>query len=224
MPRSRWPHWYRAAVMSISCANLFTRSIYCDTSGPAPRQGRGPGQPVVLAVHEVRGGGFLLLLNPTYSTEFQLIGGVLILQTLPAVLYGLATAWFHRGALILGMVVGLAYGTWMLYGTPQLSATGKVLVAHFGGSSIRCPSWAGLQLFVYIGVIALLANTAVAVVGTLVLSCSGCRPAGMPRGRRTSKPTRTTSRWTAWTTCSTVRPDDRRARPALLTCSTVDRE
>ena len=77
---------------------------------PAPGLGQGgaPGQPVGVAVHEVRRGrGRPAALPPQYSTDFQSIGGMIVLQTMPAVFFGLLTGWFHRGALIAGMLVGL---------------------------------------------------------------------------------------------------------------------
>ncbi len=44
----------------------------------------------------------ILALDPQFSIDLQLIGGVIILQTLPSVGLGLMTRWFHRGALIAG--------------------------------------------------------------------------------------------------------------------------
>lgn len=160
-----------AAVMSIASANLFTRSIYCEYFRPraSGREEARVGRWASLFM-KFGAAAFLLLLTPTYSIQFQLIGGVLILQTLPAVLFGLATGWFHRGALLAGMVVGLGWGTWMLYQSPSLSPTGQVVQAHFGGST-----WALSKLglssgsSVYIGLLALLANLVVVVVGTAVL-------------------------------------------------------
>ena len=38
----------------------------------------------------------ILLIDPQFSIDLQLIGGVIILQTLPAVALGLYTRWFHK--------------------------------------------------------------------------------------------------------------------------------
>ena len=46
--------------------------------------------------------GFALALNRTFSINLQLLGGIWILQTFPAVVIGLFTRWFHRIALIMG--------------------------------------------------------------------------------------------------------------------------
>ncbi len=45
---------------------------------------------------------FILLINPQFSIDLQLLGGAIILQTLPSVMLGLYTRWLHRGALIAG--------------------------------------------------------------------------------------------------------------------------
>ena len=50
-----------------------------------------------------------------------------ILQTLPAIVFGLFTRWFHRWALLAGWAAGMIYGTVTAYGsctacTPARSA------------------------------------------------------------------------------------------------------
>ena len=45
---------------------------------------------------------FVFFLDRTAAINFQLLGGIWILQTLPAVVIGLYTRWFHRWALLLG--------------------------------------------------------------------------------------------------------------------------
>jgi SSS family solute:Na+ symporter len=160
-----------AAVMSISAANLFTRSLWVDFFRPraSAREEARVAQWASLVV-KLGAVGVIVLLDPTFSVEFQLIGGVIILQTLPAVFLGLMTGWFHRWALVAGTVVGLAVGLVMLYQIPQLSLTGSVIKPHFGGSTyplafLGIPSRAG----VYVGLVALLVNLVVVVVGTVVL-------------------------------------------------------
>ena len=71
----------------------------------------------------------ILVLDPQFSIDLQLIGGVIILQTLPAVVFGLYIRWFHAWGLLAGWAVGLAAGLYMLYDTPN-AVSGK---AHFGG-------------------------------------------------------------------------------------------
>ena len=41
---------------------------------------------------------FIVFVDPQFSIDLQLIGGVIILQTLPAVVIALYTRWLHRWA------------------------------------------------------------------------------------------------------------------------------
>ncbi len=193
---AQFPHWFAgvafaaigigalvpAAIMSIAAANLWTRNVYKEflrrdaTPAQEARQAK-------LASLVVKFGalGFIVFVDPQFSVDLQLIGGVIILQTLPAVVIGLYTRWFHRTALVLGWAAGLAYGLFLLYGIPN-PANGK---AHFGGSALALGrlSVAGWHPFggsvttVYVGFVALLVNLVLATVGSVVL-----RAARVPAG------------------------------------------
>ncbi|MFE6610025.1 monocarboxylate uptake permease MctP [Amycolatopsis sp. NPDC057786] len=162
-----------AAIMSIAAANLWTRNIYKEyikknaTPGEEAKQAK-------LASLIVKFGAvaFILFIDPQFSIDLQLIGGVLILQTLPAVAISLYTRWFHRWGLIAGWVVGIGWGLVMLYNIPN-PATGK---AHFGGSALKLGDlsifgWhplSGSQLQIYVGFVALIANLLIAVIFTVI--------------------------------------------------------
>jgi SSS family solute:Na+ symporter len=161
-----------AAIMSIAAANLFTRNIYREYLRPhaSPAEETRVSKLASLTI-KVCAALVVLLLNPRFSTDLQLIGGVLILQTLPAVALGLHTAWLHRWALVAGLAGGLATGLLLLYQTPQLGADGTSVVrAHFGGASWPLSRF-GLDTgqSVYIGLLALAVNLVVALAGTAVL-------------------------------------------------------
>ncbi len=100
-----------AAIMSIAAANLFTRNIYKEylKKDATPQQ---EAQVAKIASLVVKLGAVaaILFLNPQFSIDLQLIGGVIILQTLPSVALGLYTRWLHRGGLIAGWVAGMAAG------------------------------------------------------------------------------------------------------------------
>ena len=53
----------------------------------------------------------MLALDKQFAINLQLLGGVWILQTFPAMVFGLYTRWFHRWALLVGWAVGMVYGT-----------------------------------------------------------------------------------------------------------------
>lgn len=103
---------------------------------------------------------FVLTMDKTVAINFQLLGGIWILQTMPALVGGLFTRWFHRWALLAGWAVGMVYGTLAAYGVA--SPTQK----HFGGSAKEIP---GIGEIGYIGLTAFVMNVVVTVVLTFVL-------------------------------------------------------
>ena len=56
---------------------------------------------------------FIVFVPTTYAIQFQLLGGIWIIQTLPAVMLGLYTRWFNDWALLIGWAVGTVAGTAM---------------------------------------------------------------------------------------------------------------
>ncbi|MFI0814490.1 monocarboxylate uptake permease MctP [Streptomyces sp. NPDC021098] len=150
-----------AAIMSIAAANLFTRNIYKDFLRPdaTPAQETKVSKLTSLLV-KVGALAFVLTMDKTVAINFQLLGGIWILQTFPSLVGGLFTRWFHRWALLGGWAVGMVYGTLAAYGVA--SPTQK----HFGGSSDEIP---GIGEIGYIGFTAFVLNVAVTVVLTFVL-------------------------------------------------------
>lgn len=178
-----------AAIMSIAAANLFTRNIYKEYLRPhaTPAEETRVSQITSLVV-KLGALACVVFLDPQFSIDLQLIGGVVILQTLPAVALGLVTRWFHRGALLAGWACGMGTGLWLLYLIPN-PETGR---AHVGGSAFPLDRF-GLdtQASVYVGLLAVAVNLVVAVVLTVVLRAArvpdgGDRtaPGGLRRGRR----------------------------------------
>ncbi len=60
---------------------------------------------------------FILFLPTQYALDLQLLGGLWIVQTLPALVFGLFTVWFRAEGLLLGWAVGIGWGT--LHGVEQ---------------------------------------------------------------------------------------------------------
>jgi SSS family solute:Na+ symporter len=155
-----------AAIMSIAAANLFTRNIYKEYIKPdATDAQEARVSKISSLVVKVGAVLFILLIDPQFSIDLQLIGGVIILQTLPSVALGLFTRWFHRGGLIAGWVAGMGAGLLMLYNIAN-PATNH---AHFGGSAFPLEKL-GLdtKITLYAGFIALIVNLVVAVLGTVI--------------------------------------------------------
>jgi len=170
-----------AAIMSIAAANLFTRNIFKEylKRDATPAQEANVSKIASLVV-KVGAVAVILLIDPQFSIDLQLIGGIIILQTLPAVALGLYTRWFHRWGLVAGWVAGMGLGMWMLYQIPN-PATKHL---HFGGSAFPLKKWfdptsLGLNAgtTVYIGFIAVVVNLLVAAIVTLL-----CRAVKAPDG------------------------------------------
>ncbi|SFW54678.1 monocarboxylate uptake permease MctP [Amycolatopsis australiensis] len=162
-----------AAIMSIAAANLWTRNIYKEyiRKNATPQEEAKQAKLASLVV-KLGAVAVIILIDPQFSIDLQLIGGVLILQTLPAVALALYTRWFHRWGLIAGWVVGIGWGLIMLYGIPN-PANGK---QHFGGSALALGNmsifgwhpFAGSQVQIYVGFVALIANLVVAAIFTVI--------------------------------------------------------
>src|SRR4051812_30503359 len=150
-----------AAIMSIAAANLWTRNIYRAFINRDATHAQEAKQAKVVSLL-VKFGAlvFVLALSKDFAINLQLLGGVWILQTLPAIVVGLYTGWFHRWALLAGWAAGMAWGTWLAYGVASPTQQ------HFGGPLVTFP---GTQTKVYIALVAFLLNLLVAVVLTVVL-------------------------------------------------------
>jgi SSS family solute:Na+ symporter len=103
-----------AAIMSIGAANLYTRNIHREfiNANPTDKQEAQMAKWVSLVVKF--GALIFIVFVPTqFAIYLQLLGGILIIQTLPAVMLGVYTRWFDDWALLLGWAVGMATGTAM---------------------------------------------------------------------------------------------------------------
>jgi len=154
-----------AAIMSIAAANLFTRNIYREWFKPSatPSEEAKVGKVVSLVVKFVAL-VFVLTMDRQNAINFQLLGGIWILQTFPAIVFGLYTRWFHRWALLGGWAVGMVYGTIAAYNVVKPTPDGGV--QHFAGSVALIP---GLAQLGYIALTSFAINVIVAVVLTFVL-------------------------------------------------------
>ncbi|MGA8978102.1 MAG: sodium:solute symporter, partial [Pedococcus sp.] len=151
-----------AAIMSIAAANTFTRNIYRDWIKPdaTHAQEAKVGKLVSLLV-KAFALVFVLTLDKQNAINFQLLGGIWILQTFPAIVAGLYTRWFHRWALLGGWAVGMLYGTVMAY-----NVINPVTKNHFGGSLDIIPIIGKMG---YIGLTAFVINLVIAAILTVAL-------------------------------------------------------
>ncbi|MBF2713335.1 monocarboxylate uptake permease MctP [Agrobacterium vitis] len=144
-----------AAVMSIGAANLFTRNFWKAYVNPNVSHA-GEAQVAKITSLVVKVGALLVIvfLPTQFALDLQLLGGVWILQTLPALIFGLFSNWFRVPGLLAGWVVGFVGGTWLVW----LNGLKPLHTLSFGDT----------QFTVYTGILALLANIVVAVVVNLI--------------------------------------------------------
>lgn len=179
-----------AAIMSIAAANMWTRNIYKEflhrDATPAEEAKQAKIASLVVKFGAV---AFIVFIDPQFSIDLQLIGGVIILMTLPAVALGLYTRWLHRWGLVAGWTVGMVYGLYLLYQIPNpADPQGR---PHFGGSALALDKldllgwqpFAGSAVQIYVGFVALVVNLLVAALVTLVL-----RAAGVSEGADSTEP------------------------------------
>ncbi|HJS45541.1 MAG TPA: sodium:solute symporter [Rhizomicrobium sp.] len=145
-----------ASIMAIACGNLFTRNIFKEFISPnCTPQAEAKVAKLVAFVAKLGALFFVLGLQTTYAIQLQLLGGIWICQTVPAVLLGLYVRLDPR-ALLVGWATGVGLGTWMVL---QLGFKSSTYPLHIFGLTVPC----------YAAVSALLANLAVSWLLTLAL-------------------------------------------------------
>lgn len=142
-----------AAIMSIGAANLFTRNLWKPLVNPNITS-KQEAQNAKLASLMVKFGAlvFIIFFPTKFAIDLQLLGGVWILQTLPAIVFSLYTKRLKLPALFIGWLVGISVGTALAF----VQGLKPIYTLSIGGSAFP----------VYIGLIALVVN----LVLTLALS------------------------------------------------------
>src|ERR1700724_1909629 len=145
-----------AAVMSIGAANLFTRNVWKSYVNPnISHAGEASVAKIASLVVKLGALAFTIFLPTQYALDLQLLGGLWILQTSPALVFGLFTRWFRAEGLLLGWAAGILWGTWTAW------SNGLKPLATL---SIRDTSYV-----FYVGLGALILNVVVATVATVVV-------------------------------------------------------
>ncbi|HEY8966611.1 MAG TPA: sodium:solute symporter family protein [Candidatus Methylacidiphilales bacterium] len=147
-----------AAIMSIGTANLFTRNVWKPFIHPGMTS-QEEAKVAKIASLVVKFGALLVILFlPTqFAIDLQLLGGVCMLQILPAILFAL-----YRGfpvkvsgtALFVGWLVGIVLGNYLAI----LSGKKPIYAFHVGSGTYAC----------YIGLVALAANFLAAFAASAV--------------------------------------------------------
>src|SRR5690349_14580546 len=125
-----------AAIMSIAAANTFTRNVYKEwINKDASIQQEARVSKISSLVVKAFALIFVLTMDKQNAINLQLLGGIWILQTFPAIVFSLYTRWFHKWALLVGWAVGMVYGTVKAY-----QVINPVTHKHFGGSLAAIPT------------------------------------------------------------------------------------
>lgn len=120
-----------AAIMSIAAANLYTRNIHREfiNGAPTDKQEAQMAKWVSLIV-KFGALAFIVIVPSKYAIYLQLLGGIWIIQTLPAVMLGVYTRWFNEWALLIGWAAGIVAGSAMFVAA-NLTPTYALAVGAF---------------------------------------------------------------------------------------------
>ncbi len=141
-----------ASVMAIGAANLASRNILVIQHGAIQGSVKPETMARILSLLVKLGAlAFVLLLNPRFAIDLQLLGGVWVLQTFPALVWCALppdpNSLKYRYGLLFGWVTGITLGT--------------TLVALDGLKPVHVLFLAGTRLSISTALIALSANLAV---------------------------------------------------------------
>lgn len=147
-----------AAIMAIASANIFTRDIYV----PFIHRQKSDPQIVVaklFAMAMIVGAlAFIIAIPTKYAIQLQLLGGMWIIQTFPAIVCSLFTRFFNGWALMIGWMAGIISATWLV----AENSFGPTWVFHVFGYSV--PSYIALATVVLNALVAFLLSVPLNIV------------------------------------------------------------
>jgi SSS family solute:Na+ symporter len=146
-----------AAIMSIATANTFTRNVYREFINPECTDAQESQMAKIVSLVIKAGAlAFIFFIPLQYALWLQLLGGVWIIQTVPSVIIGLYTRFYHGWGLFFGWLAGFGTGTWMVISNNYA----PIYPLTFMGTTFPC----------YIALSTLVLNIVVATVLSLVLN------------------------------------------------------
>jgi SSS family solute:Na+ symporter len=146
-----------SAIMSIACANIVSRNIYRGFIRPdATNAQESAVAKIASLVVKLGALVFIIFVPVPYALQFQLLGGLWMIQVLPSVILGLYMRMLSGWALLGGWAVGTMLGTWMASTTSFKAAVFTL-------------SFLGVSFPGYIALWALVANIVISIALSLVL-------------------------------------------------------
>lgn len=148
-----------AAIMSIGAANLFTRNLWKPlvNSAITPAQEAGTAKLVSLLV-KFGALAFVVFLPTKFAIDLQLLGGVWVLQTFPAIVFSLYTRSLKLPALFAGWLAGIVCGTSLAF----IQDLKPIFALNIAGNTYP----------IYIGLIALAVNLALMFAISAMMSAA----------------------------------------------------
>jgi SSS family solute:Na+ symporter len=120
-----------AAIMSIAASNLYTRNIHREFINRTPTDKQEAQMAKWVSLVVKFGALVFIIFVPTqYAIQLQLLGGIWIIQTLPAVMLGAYTRWFNDWALLVGWAAGIIAGSAMAVATNLTPTYPLALAGH----------------------------------------------------------------------------------------------
>lgn len=146
-----------SAIMSIACANIVSRNLYRGFLKPHATNAQ-ESSVAKIASLVVKFGAllFIIFVPVPFALQFQLLGGIWIIQIVPSVVLGLYIRVLNGWGLLAGWLVGTGLGTWMASTTSFKAAVFTLTV-----NGISFPG--------YIAIYSLVANLIAALVVSVLL-------------------------------------------------------
>ncbi len=162
-----------ASIMAISQANLMVRNVLKPFWPNMDAKMEARLAKWFSVIFKFIALGFIFLISPTFALGLQLVGGIIILQTLPSIFFPLYTDRLEKVPVGVGWAAGLVLGVYMLYEANFVQHTStSITTVLFDFSTV---SWVG---FLYIAFVALLLNLLISIVGSLLMGLFKSSPKG----------------------------------------------
>jgi solute:Na+ symporter, SSS family len=147
-----------AAIMAMSQASLLTRNIIKEIKPNMSASSEIRITKISSTAFKFVALGFVFIVPATYAISLQLLGGILIVQILPAVFFGLyVKSSLRKEPLIAGLLVGIFSGIYMVEYTNNFGAlTSSLFHTTFGS--------------LYVAVIALVFNLIISFGGSAIMN------------------------------------------------------
>ncbi|MGE4483058.1 monocarboxylate uptake permease MctP [Acidocella sp.] len=127
-----------AAIMAIASANIFTRDIYEPFISGSKGQSETRIAKLFAMVMVIGAMVFIVAIPTKFAVQLQLLGGMWVIQTFPAIVFSVFTRFFNGWALLIGWLTGIISATWLV----AENSFGATWVFHIFGYTV--PSYIAL--------------------------------------------------------------------------------